>query len=309
MKHIIHILLHFLIFSSLCGQDPDDMTDFEYKIIGSVKSITEKSYILDENGKIVESGWDVSWENDSRMYFDIDGRIIKVEELDPEGSITETDIYEYRDSLLIHKKINGQHTIYFYTPSGMLSEVFINVSNPVKDKSGYMKPATSNYISRLRYEYTPDALISAITEKGMDTDMDSRMIYQYRNRSNEIWEITFAYDDIVETHSYDYTDGQITEIKKSDSEDGLFEQYEYIYKDDKIVQETWKLFEDHRFDGQVVYKFDNYNLIEVEESDGKGIIEHTTTYTYEYDGRGNWTKQFFTAKGEDYMVVREIKYY
>lgn len=319
MKLFSTILFHLLILVSLNAQngqtitgdshDPDYITDFRYKVNGPVRTILETSYIIDDNRKIIKKGWDVSWESDSKLYFDKSGNITKVDDLMEDGSVSRSDLYQYLHGRLVHRRVNFTDYVYIYNGAGQLDEEYQEVTLPKVNTTGNTQPIPAAYTSKLKYAYNPNGTISTITETGLDGTVGGEVTFHYRQGSTELSKITASYDDVIETYAYTYTDGNITTIQLSDNEEGLYETYDYTFRDGQLAEENSKFYQDGQYVGDLVYKFENYNEVEVHESDEYGNLDYRTIYTYDFDDRGNWIRKYFTEKDKNYMVKREIVYW
>lgn len=319
MKLFNSVLCYLLVLSSLHTQydgtmhvqsyDPDDITDFEYKVNGPVRSILETSYIVDANQIIIEKDWAYSWASDSKAYFDRDAHILKKDYYKKDGSVDRSNLYEYREGRLVMRQLDYSISIFIYNDAGLLLEEYQEVSKPRVIATAEVQPIPELYETKLEYEYHTNENIASITEIAFDGPIESKSVYHYTDGSTELDKIVYHYDDVIETYDYTIIDGRITQIKRSDNEEGLFESYDYAYRGGQLVQETWKLYDGGAYDGQVRYRFENYNVVEDQESDYDGTIDFTTTYTYDFDDRGNWIRKYYTMKDKNYMVKREIIYW
>lgn len=55
-------------------------------------------------------------------------------------------------------------------------------------------------------------------------------------------------------------------------------------------------------------KYENYNEIEVQESDSEGHIDYIKIFKYDFDDKGNWIKKYIMNKDENYLIRRHIVY-
>jgi len=85
--------------------------------------------------------------------------------------------------------------------------------------------------------------------------------------------------------------------------------FNYDANGDRI--EWLQVTETNQIIGKVIYKYDNnHNIIEEAKYGGDGSLKENYTYTYDFDKKGNWTKQKKILNGAVVETrVREYKYY
>ena len=114
--------------------------------------------------------------------------------------------------------------------------------------------------------------------------------------------------EVNEKYEYKYSGDKLIQIKWSDNYDGLIEQSDYKYDNGKIIEESWKLYDEGEYSGKVVTKYQNFNMIEVTESNENDEIDFVIKYKYEFDENGNWIKKYIIGEDEKYLVTRQIQY-
>jgi hypothetical protein len=113
-------------------------------------------------------------------------------------------------------------------------------------------------------------------------------------------------------YSYKYDDkGQLIERTAYRGNGKLLFKYNFKYDDNGNKTEWTQTASDSTLIGKVVYKYDNKNNLTEETEYGKdGSVKTNYSYEYEFDRKGNWTRQKKMLNGKVVEIKdREIKYY
>jgi hypothetical protein len=102
---------------------------------------------------------------------------------------------------------------------------------------------------------------------------------------------------LIEHTSYEYED--LEEMEK-----GFFE-----YKGQELILEKWLLYSESEVINELVYKFENGNVVEITETDVDKPQAQKVTVSYQFDAKGNWIRQHINENGKLYIVERTIVYF
>lgn len=290
------------------SQTVDKMTDFGFKVYGDVEKIEETSYVLDEDLRVLKDGWETSWESGKVIFFNKLRKPQKIDYLDKNKNVTRSDVFEYYNGKIVLSKLKYSTTINKYDKNGLLMEVYQEVSQPELIKTGLEEPSSIVYKSKLIYQYSDSGDISTVKEVSSNGSVLCIANYEYHPTEKYLEKITNDCQDLIEKYEYKYQEGKITQITWSDNIDGMIEETDYLYDDGQLIKETWKLFDEGEYDGQVVTKYENYNEIEVQESNSEGHIDYIKRFKYDFDDQGNWIKKYIMNEDESYLIRRHIVY-
>ena len=277
----------------------------DYKTLGSmhlkgaVKQITETSFkatLVD--GQFVKGAkeWQNTWDYDMVFVFDANGFLVTEKELrsgsyqvkrstkiDSLKRVVQTTLgqsahfytYDSLGRISKSKQMNGEttavtHFLYFYDDNGFLSRKESIVNKQIKSVESFIYDAAGNCIA---------AYYKA--EDYATTDL-----YKY-NTANQL----------IEHTSYEFE--ELENVEK-----GFFE-----YKGQELIQEKWLLYADSALENELVYKFENGNVIEITETDVDKPQVQKVTVSYAFDAKGNWIRQYINDNGKLYIVERTIVYF
>lgn len=307
MKILAIIIIVLSIGETLvCQPTNTDFLDYDYKINGNVNSILEESFLLNSDKIIVEKKWDTKWENDKSIYFDELNYVTKIEYLDASGKVLRSDLFRYENGNITLRKLKYSTEIHFYE-NGVLDEIYSEVSQPKMIKTGFEKPTPNSYESKLKHIYENDQLKNVIMYNSRG-EKECIANLKYDTSTKQLIEMENNCDGLIEKYEYKYSDENLIQIKWSDNEEGLIEQSDYKYDQDKVIEESWKLYDGGEYSGKVVTKYDNYNEVEVTESNENDEIDYMIRFEYEFDDHGNWIKKYVIKEDENYLITRQIKY-
>lgn len=307
MKVVFSIIIILLIKLSLYSQTTiDDFLNYDYKVNGDVTKIIEESFLVNSDKSIVKKQWDVNWEYDKNIYYDRSNNVTRIEYLDPTGNVLRTDEFTYKNGKIAFRKLKFLTEIYFYE-NGLLDEIYSEVSQPKIITTGLEKPAPNSYGLKLKHVYDNGLLKNIITYNSRNEE-ECLATLKYNTTTRQLIEMANDCDGLIEKFEYQYSGENIVQIKWSDTEDGLIEQSDYKYDQGKVVEESWKLYDRGEYSGKVVTKYNNYNEVEITETNENDEVELLTRFEYEYDYQGNWIKKFVLEEDENYLITRQITY-
>lgn len=270
---------------------------------GKVSVIEEKCFIgKEQNGTftVVKPGWEHTWEDDSKSYFDSIGNLVKVD-FYRSGSKFRTEYYKYQNTKLIERFRLYHHSFYEYDALGRVKlerYKFISskVTTPFTNFTYFYDPA-----GNLTVKKETDSLNALI---GIDS-----IFYDQQKRPIKMLSYYEGWIDF-QLLTYD-SDGHIQEHIFGDNEEGLAEKSNYTYENKQLKIEFWTVYADNQPDGVTITYFEDNNPVKVLEQDADGEITNTKTSSYEFDQHGNWIKQ--TVKNSDdnsvYIMTRRITYF
>ena len=266
---------------------------------GAVKQITETSYKATMvNGQFVKGakGWQNTWDYDMVFVFDANSFLTTEKELrsgsyqvkrstkiDSLKRVVQTTLgqsahyytYDSLGRISKSKQINGEttavtHYLYFYDTKGFLSRKECFVNKQMKSVESFQYDAAGN--------------CTAAYYK--DEDYETTDLYKYN-----------AAKQLIEHTSYEYED--LEEMEK-----GFFE-----YKGQELILEKWLLYSESEVINELVYKFENGNVVEITETDVDKPQAQKVTVSYQFDAKGNWIRQYINENGKLYIVERTIVYF
>jgi len=155
-----------------------------------------------------------------------------------------------------------------------------------------------------------------MTSYNPDGTSDEKCTYKYDGKGNLIQEIWYSPDgSINKKYNYKYDDkGNEIAMSRYDSRDSLICKDSYK-NDDKGEKIEWNHYNlspptDGTLSRKVIFKYDDYGNINVENiylADGNF---ENYTYKYDYKRKGNWKKETIYKNGlPQYITERKIKYY
>lgn len=305
----IFISIYFMFLAALSfAQQPylEGTTPYlEYKTLesmhlkGAVKQITETSYKATMvNGQFVKGakGWQNSWDYDMVFVFDANGFLTTEKELrsgsyqvkrstkiDSLKRVVQTTLgqsahyytYDSLGRISKSKEINGEttavtHYLYFYDTNGFLSRKECFVNKQMKSVESFQYDAAGNCTAAY---YKAE-------------DYQTTDLYKYNSAKQ-----------LIEHTSYEYED--LEEMEK-----GFFE-----YKGQELILEKWLLYSESELINELVYKFENGNVVEITETDVDKPQAQKVTVSYQFDAKGNWIRQYINENGKLYIVERTIVYF
>ena len=289
-----------------CQPTIEDFVDYDYKVEGNVSSIYEESYLLNEDNTIARKKWDANWELDKKIQFNQSNKVTRIDYLDSSDNVSSSDLFKYENDKLLHRKLKYSNEIYFYE-NGLLVETYSEVSQPKIIKTGFEKPLPNSYESKIKYQYDNGKLIN-VKEFNSSNEIECQGTLKYDSTTDLLLVVENLCGEVNEKYEYKYSGDKLIQIKWSDNYDGLIEQSDYKYDNGKIIEESWKLYDEGEYSGKVVTKYQNFNMIEVTESNENDEIDFVIKYKYEFDENGNWIKKYIIGEDEKYLVTRQIQY-
>lgn len=202
------------------------------------------------------------------------------------------------------KKFNGQNasidrTTYNYDKNGNLKGQNIYLgSNAVQYKDVYEYDSQNRKVSEIRYNFNDEMLYK--TEFRYD-DAGNLGVKETTNSKGE--------PEYLEKFTYDKS-GNL--LSRSAYEKGGAVTTEDVYEyDAKNNRTAWSVYQNKNLIMKTKYRYnDKGELTDLISSDNNNKIFDNSSYTYEYDKNGNWTKKTTTKGGKPvYTEEREITYY
>lgn len=306
---MIRIFIYFMFLAAFSfAQQPylEGTTPYlDYKtlgsmhLIGAVKQITETSYKATlVNGQFVKGakGWQNTWDYDNIFIFDANGFLITQKELrsgsyqvksttkiDSLKRVVQTTFgarahfytYDSVGRISKSKEINSEtkaelNYLYYYDDYGYLSRKECFVNKKIK------------FIETFQY----DKAGNCIAAYYKDEDYATTDLYKY-NAANQL----------IEHSSYEFE--ELENIEK-----GFFE-----YKGRELTLEKWLTYSDSELINELVYKFENGNVVEITETDVDKPQPEKATASYAFDAQGNWIRQYINENGKLFIVERTIVYF
>lgn len=199
---------------------------------------------------------------------------------------------------IFYNKQGNQVEYNTYTSDGTLSNTWTNKY----DEEGRLIESNSFGDFNLKQTFKYD-------EKGNLIESSDGYFYKYNEKGNMIEEYYDGFFQRKRTFIYDEKGRKI----EMNSKDGLFSKMTYKYdKQENLIEESW-----YEMDGSLsekrTYKYDekrNITEMIIYIPDGNLYIERLSSYTYEYDDKGNWIKKIAFINGTPAnLLIREYKYY
>lgn len=209
-------------------------------------------------------------------------------------------------------------------------------------ESVYSGDNTKTLILRNVFKYDKEGNRLELSNYKTDGSLVSTIKSSYDSSNKVVAEETVLASGVVDSKSEIKTDENGNRVEQYDIKQGgagsLF-NYKYIYKYDAQAHliervgyrgngsfffkynfnydnngnrtEWLQLTQSNQIIGRVTYKYDDKNnIIEEAKYEGNGTLSETSTYTYEFDKKGNWTKQKKIRNGAVIETrIREYKYY
>lgn len=333
-KYTILVLITTLIVSCSNTKKTEKFTDLNrWQMVGSVKSCEESSYeAIEKFGLIIA---------DERLK----SSFKKVRLFNPGGFITQEYVYIHDTTLYLKftKKYDFNNNIIKDVTNDYLSNKE-RVEILIYDELG-KKIENSNYDSdgkiqsRSIYFYDKDENMIERRHYDSNGNLTSKDIYKYDKAGNNIESINFSgngefkqknvtiYDDNgywFENTSYDKYGNIIRkEIAKNDQrgncleyqlnrfDNGFFNRITRLYDNtDKKIEES-NYHSDGSLKGNSRYTYDsNGNIVEVYNKYSDNSPDVVYSYSYKYDGHGNWIEEISFRNGSPESInVRKIVYY
>lgn len=268
-----------------------------------IKRTVELSYkiILNDNFQIIREARESNYDWDDKIInFYQNGKIQKVQHLNPDDSISSIIYFHYDNQFRLTKEISDFKnsgdkyvTTFEYCKNVLTKEV-----RTTESTRGWIE---EDYLASL---YEPSVLSSKIyiydeNERLVKTEIfpdhiTATIKYDLQNRI-KTREVSTGWSDGIE--EYDEL-GRINVIKSYSSNEGLIEK-KYLYDD---------------FGNVISYILNEYRQIRDEEGNSffSEIPNHSTntTYKYRFDENGNWIERIQITNNEfKYKVERSIEYY
>jgi len=295
----------FAVCSTLFSQE-QEQEDYTYdslkeqQLSGPVKSMTLKSFgaVKNAGGQIVKKapGYQYSWFHDLHITYNLTGGALVAQEMDLSGQIVIERIFSYLNDRLTEVK-NGYDTDLFeYDANG----------NMVMQAKKTEDPEVQGFYAFLKYEYNSRGQLVKTTETDGENTWQGSVVYTYDEKGNLISTKDYYDDSYLTTYFYN-AENKLVKMVVKDGEE-IIEVTNYTYEGSKRI-ESWEVYEDGKYNGKVVYTYDNDLEVKTVEYDGQTITETQVT-TYEFDSRGNWIKKIIAINGTRfYIEERVIEYY
>lgn len=317
MKKISIIILFLLISSIGYSQHlsfyTQNLSKEGLNLKGKVKSIVEISYtgeLMGDEYVKVHRGWESNWQKDSKSEFDTAGYKVFETFYISDTQMTRVNEFIFSDGKLLKSDMSYHTRTFAYDSCGRL--VSMKQINKLPDQISTSDANNSQKENFSIYQYTYDDNNNLTEEYEFDSNGKklgvSRFVYDENGRLILNEEEYNGYRRWFQ-YSYDSV-GNLIEELWSDSIVGILERMTFDYENNVRTKEVWETYFDGILDGIVSYTYLNGNEKEVIETDGKGNVEATWSYQYEYDLNGNWIVQIGIIDNEEiYIVEREIEYY
>lgn len=305
MKKLLFVttFIFSIIVLVSCTQT-EQKTDLTKKnLMGKVKQITEKRYLVDdkfeniENDTLVETNVLLYDENGFRSKKDFRGSDDPDCKYDEKGNPIE---YTYK-GWSIHK-----WKLKWDDKGRVIEESVFDTDGNLKYKRTFKYDNNGNNIEREdQTAYTHDT----------NRFMYSKYVYKYDNKNNKIgW---YREDNIdsslspMETYKYDDNGNILEEKSFSDGVLSAIIKYDYDNNGNLIEVKTNSLDRDYSSKATINYDEKGNEIERVETGViDKEPIKIKNTYKYEFDKNGNWIKKIEYEDGIAEMITkREIEYY
>lgn len=275
MKYSFCVLLTLLILFSPAAQAQTDWKKDQLK--GKVKSITHlENYRYQKDGKYTE--WGILY--NKKYTFDNTGRYTEYTELTSTGALSYKIKYAYN-----------------------AKEKKATVSYFDKDEKPTIKKIWS---------YTNSGQLAQIQEYNKENRADWRYVYTYNNNGNRVLMESYRPDSTLyskTTYSFDAKGNETGYLLQTPGYANSGRSYIYDDKGNR-TEETW-LNGKNEADFRFVNKYDAYGNMTEQQKYRQGKLSDTTTWKYEYDSKGNWTKRTqYSSDGVEFDIAeRKIEYY
>lgn len=289
-------------------------TTFQYDLLGNVKEIsheqleeifavTQNTYDKDENLIQEQDPLGTTWNYE----YDAFHRIVKKRTVIDHETIVRKYTYDVKGNLISSTDPNGNQTTLQYTPEGEISKI-INAEGSyatfLYDRFGNMiekttKDKDENLLQKTTMEYDPWNQVVKINEHSENGVITT--VFKYDEKGNLLekknpdatkqqysydgfWRLQRQIDQVGNTTSYTYNhNNQITEISLKNSQNQNVQRVKFFYdKEGRLIKKTTSLNQEWN------YQYNSLNQL-VEMTDPE---QHTTKYTYDYDGNLLSTIQF-----------------
>lgn len=298
-------MLVFLLapFSTVFSQEQEDYTYYslkEQELSGPVKSVTVKSFTAGKNagGQIVKKapGQQYAWRKDLHITYNLTGGTLVAQELGTTGEVTSEIVFSYLNDRLTEVKEGYDTDLFEYDDAG----------NMIMQGKKSTRPGDEGFYAFLKYEYNARKQVVKTTETDGENVWQGSVVYTYNDKGNLISSKDYYDDGYLTTYTYNAENKPVkTTVKEGDE---VIEVTTYVYDGSKTI-ETWEVFENGKYDGKVIYTFENGLEVKTVEYDGSTITETQIT-TYEFDERGNWIKKTVAINGTKFFIEeRVIEYY
>lgn len=298
----INIFLFVVILSSCSVNHPK--TDLIKKnLLGQVKQITEKRYLVNdkfgniEKDTLVETNVLLYDENGFRSKKDLRGSDDPDCKYDEKGNPIE---YTYKGWSIQKWKLEWDEK------ERVIEESVLDTDGNLKLKRTFKYDNNGNKIeqeTQTPYSHDPKRF------------MHTKYVYKYDNNNNKIgW---YEEDNIVsslspvEMYKYDNNGNILEEKSFSDGVLSVIIKYEYDNNENLIEVKTNSLDRDYSTKATIRYDEKGNEIEQVQTGIiDKEPIKRENTYEYEFDKIGNWIKKIEYNDGVAEMIVkREIEYY
>jgi hypothetical protein len=276
MKYLYPLSLLLLLVS--CQKEEKKAIDRKkadwsfYKLEGDVKSVTTKSWLVNEKFEKLKSQHEDMSMHDSEMIFDDNG-ILTTEKSYIGDKPFEQTTYKGRE-----KK---QQTLQ-YINGAVGIKIDYDWDKSGKDNTAITRRNTDNsQIDRIEMKYQGNKLAQKITYNAQNNPND-KVAYIYDSKGNVIQEDIYLASEYV----------QYKQINKYDKKNNKISEARYD-KNSKLLYET-------------VSKYAGKNLIKKYTTNDKGVVEYSEDFTY--DDKGNMLTQLIYEKFENSKTLNTYAY-
>lgn len=321
MKHIIACLL--IGISGLAhAQNISIQTAKKQRLTGLVKSVSEKSVMLPEEGEpyeLLRNYTEYNKEGNQVLHKFI------------------TNIYEQTFSLTSTTYTEAQQLleVSMYTDSMLIEKRQYEYDDPGRVTKESMYKGNGYLFQKSVFSYDADGNLSEMQLWSSDTYFVLKQLYTYDKNGNRLslknytneqvlsYEYTYEYDSknnktkmvyqklnspVIQTTNYTYNEkNELIKLERYDN-GKLLHTMEYTYNQDGLLTESINRGISSQF--KTVARLDEKGSpIEVLEYKNDELTVRQVN-SYEYDAQGNWTKRSNSYNGESPSItVREIVYY
>lgn len=213
------------------------------------------------------------------QYFDSLGNLIERNEFGFNGEVFRITDYTYIDTMLVKEERISKEMFY------------INGSNLSKKIKTYDRDYFGNVITEKEYSFSGDSLKSmSLTQWSREYDSLGHLTKEF---------VTLPRAKTYLYHTYNYTNGNLTEIKTYNiNQDWM---YSYLYEYDILANTKTVYLYNNKNTLSHEFFYDETKLItEKDYEQGRGFSDHITqTYRYKLDGLLQ-SQTFIDLKGESY---------
>jgi hypothetical protein len=297
-NRVIFFLFVITLFTfGSCSNNPlsSSKNDREIsKLKGDVKSVSEINY--SDAGKCL-----------TNILFNPKGYITKQESFNPDGSLIRRWIYTYDQfnhpitrKCLVQKDSLSYTMYYYYNANKKLTSTKLIKSNGVLGT-----------LDTIQY----NTKLNTLFERNFgENNLLGNSILKKFNDRNEVTEETYC-EYLIHSQgkfTYKYNSKHLQEeVSSWTNKDSLVSRIHTTYFDDTNIKKTESFNSSNVLVSTTNYKYDKEgNSIEIIELLPDNKIKNKSSYTYQYDKKGNWTYYFGYVNNKlETIISRKIEYY